>query len=392
MQIKLVFSKLNPVVFTGCLAALGLTANVAEANQTLYPIGSQGEFKGPEAYFTGDMQVDLLFPENETAHYSGAYVTFQPGARTAWHQHPAGQHMIVTEGTALTGTRDGKIIEFRKGETVWCPKDVDHWHGATEEASMTHLVITGNLQGENVVWKEKVSDAQYHGNRQQVEKKATSLGALAPKQQGIVPIAAFTASGDLDSLKTAISEGLDKGLSINEIKEIQMHLYAYAGFPRTLNGLATLMGVIEARKAKGIEDALGETVSPLPDDYDNLIVGKKIQTQLAGKPVTGPLFDFAPYSNELLQRHLFGDLFSRDVLDFQSREIATVAALSNMSGVEPQLKAHIGIAMNAGIKAEQLNALAHVLESKVSRQAALRNQQALQVLDAKTGKSSKTDK
>ena len=100
-------------------------------SQIIYKAESQKSFKGPENWFTGDVQVDMLFPSNETAHYSGAYVTFQPGARTAWHLHPAGQHMIVTAGIALTGTQDGKIVSFETGDTVWCPPDIDHWHGAT---------------------------------------------------------------------------------------------------------------------------------------------------------------------------------------------------------------------------------------------------------------------
>jgi 4-carboxymuconolactone decarboxylase len=131
--------------------------------QVTYRSGSQRSFDGPAEYFTGKVRVEMLFPSNETAHYSGAYVTFQPGARTAWHLHPAGQHMIVTSGVALTGTRDGKIVRFKEGETVWCPPDIDHWHGATPHAPMTHLVITGVLDGKNVIWKEKVTDEQYLG-------------------------------------------------------------------------------------------------------------------------------------------------------------------------------------------------------------------------------------
>jgi quercetin dioxygenase-like cupin family protein len=132
-------------------------------SQAVYRAGSQKSFKGPEDWFTGDVQVVLLFPENETARYSGAYVTFQPGARTAWHLHPAGQHMIVTSGVGLTGTRDRKIIKFSAGDTVWCPPDIDHWHGATPDSPMTHLVITGFLDAKNVIWKEKVTDEQYKG-------------------------------------------------------------------------------------------------------------------------------------------------------------------------------------------------------------------------------------
>ena len=135
----------------------------SENSQIIYKAGTQKSFKGPDDFFTGDVQVDMVFPSNETAHYSGAYVTFQAGARTAWHLHPAGQHMIVTKGVALTGTRDGKIISFNEGESVWCPPDIDHWHGATPEAPMTHLVITGSKDGQNVIWKEKVTDEQYMG-------------------------------------------------------------------------------------------------------------------------------------------------------------------------------------------------------------------------------------
>ncbi len=130
--------------------------------QMHFPAASQEPMKGPDDWFTGEVEIRMLFPANETAHYSGAYVTFQPGARTAWHLHPAGQHMIVTAGVGLTGTRDGKIIEFRAGDAIWCPPDIDHWHGATPDSAMTHLVVTGDLDGSNVVWKEKVSDEQYN--------------------------------------------------------------------------------------------------------------------------------------------------------------------------------------------------------------------------------------
>lgn len=131
--------------------------------QTHYAAGSQPSFKGPDDWFTGDVQVDLLFPENETAHFSCARVTFAAAARTVWHQHPAGQHLVVLQGTALTGTRDGKIIEFKAGEAIWCPCGIDHWHGASADAAMTHLAITGSKDGANVIWKEPVTDAEYAG-------------------------------------------------------------------------------------------------------------------------------------------------------------------------------------------------------------------------------------
>lgn len=146
------------------LAMADLTGKSPDV-QMHYAEGTQQSFQGPEQYFTGDVQVEMLFPTNNTASYSGAYVTFQPGARTAWHSHPVGQHMIVISGTALTGTRDGNIIRFKPGETVWCPPNLDHWHGATRDGAMQHLVITGSKDGQNVIWKEKVSDAVFDESR-----------------------------------------------------------------------------------------------------------------------------------------------------------------------------------------------------------------------------------
>ncbi|EAR07597.1 cupin domain-containing protein [Reinekea blandensis] len=139
--------------------------------QVHFKVGSLPSFKGPDDFFTGDVQVDLLFPPNETAHYSGAKVTFQPGARTAWHVHPAGQHLIVTSGVGLTATRDGAVHLFHEGDAIWCPADIDHWHGATEDGAMSHIALTGDLNGENVEWQEKVTDEQY----QQALKDAADL-------------------------------------------------------------------------------------------------------------------------------------------------------------------------------------------------------------------------
>ena len=355
---------------TGSLTRPGFAAEAADTrqpSQTLYPASSQQSFKGPDEYFTGDVQVDMLFPGNDTAHYSGAYVTFSPGARTAWHMHPAGQHMIVTKGTALTGTRDGKVIEFHEGETVWCPHDIDHWHGATPAASMRHLVITGSKDNENVIWKEKVSDKEYNAAVKYTAKATLSLEALTQKQQRIIPIAAFTANGDQSSLKAALNEGLDAGLTVNEIKEAQIHLYAYAGFPRALNGLATFMAVVDERKDRGMKDETGKEATALPTGKTSIELGKEVQTELVGRPVSGPLFDFVPAMNTFLQGHLFGDLFGRGILDYQSRELATVSALASIDGVDSQLKSHIGIAINVGLTEAQLMEVASVLDTVVGK-------------------------
>lgn len=377
MQAENTIFKTVLFALTACITKLGVTADMPPASQTLYPAGSQQSFKGPEELFSGGVKVDMLFPGNETAHYSGAYVTFAPGARTAWHMHPAGQHIIVTQGTAFTGTRDGKAIEFNEGETVWCPSNIDHWHGATPYVAMTHLVITGSKDGENVIWKEKVSDKEYYAAVKQKTKAMLSLKALAQQQQRIVPIAAFTANGDQASLRTAIQDGLDAGLSVNEIKEAQIHLYAYVGFPRALNGLATFMTVLDERKANGIKDEIGKQPATLPSDKTSLELGKEVQTELVGRPVSGPLFDFAPDINTFLQSHLFGDLFGRGVLDYQYRELVTISALASIEGVESQLKSHIMIATNVGLSEAQLTEMATLLGMTVGNRESIRVAQAV---------------
>lgn len=191
--------------------------------------------------------------------------------------------------------------------------------------------------------------------------------ALSPRQQAIIPIAAFTASGAMPPLKTALNEGLDAGLTVNEIKEILVQLYAYAGFPRSLNALGAFAEVLKERGEKGIVDIAGKGAGPLPAGRTSLELGAEVQTRLVGAPVKGGLMDFAPAIDEFLKAHLFGDIFGRDNLDWQSREIATVAALANMDGVESQLRSHCNIGLNVGLTAGQMRELVAVLGAKVGK-------------------------
>jgi quercetin dioxygenase-like cupin family protein len=141
-----------------------LAAEPNKKSQTISRAGSQASVKGPAEYFTGNVRVDPLFPANETASFSGAYVTFEPGARSAWHIHPKGQHLIVTAGVGRTGEWEGKVDEIKAGDVIWCPPGVKHWHGASPTTAMTHIAITGRLDGKSVEWMEKVTDDQYNGN------------------------------------------------------------------------------------------------------------------------------------------------------------------------------------------------------------------------------------
>src|SRR5512132_4356854 len=123
--------------------------------------GSQPSGKGPAEYFTGTVRIDPLFEAPERARVLGVSVTFEPGARTAWHTHPLGQSLIVTSGLGWTQCWGGPVEEIRPGDVVWCPPGVKDWHGATPTTAMTHLAIVEKLDGKTVDWMEKVSDEQY---------------------------------------------------------------------------------------------------------------------------------------------------------------------------------------------------------------------------------------
>lgn len=207
-----------------------------------------------------------------------------------------------------------------------------------------------------------ISEAESMKNENQV---------LNAKQENIVTIAAFTAKGDLPQLKNALNEGLDAGLTVNEIKEVLVQMYAYTGFPRSLNGISTFMNVLEERKAKGIKDEIGKEPSPLPTDKSRVELGTENQTKLAGgKPVGGAIYTFAPAIDEFLKGHLFGDIFGRDNLDFQNREIATISALASMEGVNPQLQAHFNLGFNTGLTEAQMRSLISVLDARVGKKEA----------------------
>jgi len=207
---------------------------------------------------------------------------------------------------------------------------------------------------------------------------APASETLSARQQAIPLIAAAMAVSDMPRLNAALNRGLDAGLSISEAKEILVQLYAYTGFPRSLNALGELLQVVEARKARGIDDAPGREPSRAIPTGDALIAaGTANQTTISGAPVKGPVFEFAPVINQFLQAHLFGDIFERDNLDWQSRELATVGALAATPGVESQLRSHIAASLRVGLTASQLRQLIQLLAESGDTNAAQRAREAL---------------
>lgn len=180
----------------------------------------------------------------------------------------------------------------------------------------------------------------------------TSLNA---KQKSIATAASYAARGNQAGLKQALIDGLNAGVTVNEFKEIMVQVYAYCGFPRSLNALNTLMQVEEDR---GYADEQGKLPNAKPDG-DSLDFGTANQTKLVGRPVKGKIYEFAPAIDEFLKAHLFGDIFARDNVDWQTRELATIAMLASLDNVNSQLNSHINIGKYNGLTDEQV---AEILE------------------------------
>lgn len=192
---------------------------------------------------------------------------------------------------------------------------------------------------------------------------------LTPKQQMLSAIACFEAKGDISNLEKAINDGFDAGLSVSQVKEALSHLYAYTGFPRSLNGLGALQRVIAVRKEKGLAVIEGREATPVPADFDALAAGTEIQTQLSGQPFD---YTFAPATDYYLKAHLFGDIFSRDNLTYQERELVTVSALSALKGAEPQLEAHVRGAKNMGLGDDEIKSIPTSLAARGCAEEAYR--------------------
>ncbi|WET67069.1 carboxymuconolactone decarboxylase family protein [Sphingobacterium sp.] len=204
--------------------------------------------------------------------------------------------------------------------------------------------------------------------------------SLNSKEQAIVGISGLAGKGELSKLKDQLNAGLDAGLTINQIKEALMQVYAYAGFPRSLRGLQTFMAVLDERKAKGISDELGADASPIVSDKSKYGRGKAILEQLSGNKETGPKTGyaaFAPTIEVFLKEHLFADIFERDVLTYQQRELVTVSVLSGIGGVEPMLRSHLNLCLNVGLTPGQLQEFVAVIRKSVGETEANAAQKVL---------------
>ena len=223
----------------------------------------------PASNFSGKAQFSRLPVMPSAGDIAPATVTFAAGSLTNWHIHPSGQYLIVIDGEGRTQEWGKPIQNISKGDVIWCPPGVKHWHGAGTRSSMTHIAISPVAKpDEKVTWLEKVEllekikvPQSSHSSNANEQKKVNANTPLTNRQLSLIPIAAFTATGNLEQLKPALVKGLETGLTVNEIKEALAHQYAYVGFPRSLNGLLTFKSLLEQRQQQNIKDTLGTAPS-----------------------------------------------------------------------------------------------------------------------------------
>lgn len=217
-------------------------------------------------------------------------------------------------------------------------------------------------------------------NTTNAQHKATSENALCPKEQSIISISALTAKGDLKELKTTLNTGLENGLTVSEIKEVLIHSYAYCGFPRSIRGLQTFMEVLDERKAKGVNDKIGNEASSIDETNSKYERGKMILGELTQTPRSDTLKGysaFAPIIDTFLKEHLFADIFERDVLNYQQRELVTISVIATIGNAEPMLKGHLTICLNVGLTPQQLQQFIGEIKSTIGKKEAKAAQKVL---------------
>lgn len=204
--------------------------------------------------------------------------------------------------------------------------------------------------------------------------KAQQNMVLTARQQSLSAIAGLEAKGDLQRLYAAIDEGLDNGLTVPQIKEALSQLYAYTGFPRSLNALGQLQKAVADREAAGKTTVAGDDGDVLPEGFNAIKTGTEVQTKVTGKPFN---YAFGPREDYFLKAHLFGDIFASPVLSHAERELVTVSAISSLPGCDPQVLAHARGALNMGLSRDELAAIPDVLARKVGNSESWRARKAI---------------
>jgi 4-carboxymuconolactone decarboxylase len=363
---------------TVMLTAVTLFAPAAVDAQSLAisRSGSRLVRPAPAQNFTGSVQVEMLFEAVDPSHASGGSVTFQPGARTDWHSHPRGQILIITAGSGRVQRWGDPVEEIRPGDVVRIPAGAKHWHGASPQASMTHIAISEHRDGSTVQWMEQVTDEQYNGvpaalqpqpsNSQPgtprpsgplQQELAPGMAALtddvlygdvwrrpdlSPRDRSLVTITALIAVGKTTPLAGHLGRALDNGLRPAEASGLLAHLAIYCGWPSAVAALDAYEQVYTARK---IDTAALRAESPrLPAHASDAA---------RAKAVTEGFGAVAPKFVQLTNDVVFDDLWRRPDLSVRDRSLVTIVALAAM-GDDEQFEFYLRRGLEAGLTRDQI--------------------------------------
>lgn len=332
--------------------------------------GTQPSQKGPSDRFTGTVRIDPLFQASAPARATGAYVTFEPCARSAWHTHPLGQVLSVTAGVGRVQRWGGPVEEIRAGDVVWTPPGVKHWHGASPTTAMTHLAVQEQLDGKNVEWMEKVTDEQYGARPASPaagtppRAEADDLGGVAPalaryaalvsgelwrrpelspRDRSLVTVAALIARQQTTELARYYEVALDSGVRPGELSELVTHLAFYSGWGTAAAAAAAAKDVFEER---------GVRADQLPTASGDLLPLDEAGEAKRAAGVAQQFGAVAPGVVQYTTDVLFRDLWLRPGLAPRDRSLVTVSALV-ATGQVAQLTYHLGRAMDAGLTQAQ---------------------------------------
>jgi 4-carboxymuconolactone decarboxylase len=364
---------------------------------TISRAGSRAVQSAPEPNFSGDVRVERLYEALDPSHSSGGVVTFAPGARTAWHSHPGGQILIVTAGTGRVQMWGQPIEKISTGDVVNIPAGVKHWHGASANASMTHLAITEQRDGTAVRWMEKVSDEQYNAavaapeslpqgspqptraeqpappsdRRQGTARPSGELqqriapglatltddvlfgdvwnrAELSPRDRSLVTISVLIATGRTAPLATHLGRALTNGVKPTEASALLAHLAIYCGWPSAVAALEPYEQVYNARKVDTSSLAAVSRRLPPP------------ASSAGGRGTDAELGTVAPKFVELTNDVVLNDLWRRSDLAVRDRSLVTIAALAAM-GDSDQLDVYVHRGLDNGLTSAQIaEALTHL--------------------------------
>lgn len=345
------------------LWALTAMAQTAADFQQPYPLGEQIQ---ANPNFTGEVWLAPI-SKNDSLNLPAANVTFAPCCINSWHYHTGGQILVASAGVGYYQEKGKPARRLFPGDIVEVAPGTVHWHGAAPDSWFAHVALKPNVANNQTVWLESVGKEAYEKD---VRESLNPINSLTPRQQAIVAVGSYTGRGDLEHLPQALVQGLEAGLTVNEIKEVLVQSYAYCGFPRSLRAIQTFMKVLDERKVKGIVDVIGRESSKTKDKGNKYDRGAAILKELSGidssHPKTG-YGAFVPTIDQFLKEHLFADIFERDLLSYQDRELATISFLAGVGGVEPMARGHMGICLHLGITKQQLSALLDIVENNLGQ-------------------------